>query len=858
MSDDLNNGIEWIKKQIRKELSFTDDLDIAAARIRRENEGFIPESVLTNIPIAVEQILEELGSVKTQHSLHDNERGLWYTGPIESGIWEKLKRYYLSPTGKNWPSKDIESIDIASSEVVSLLDAPQRDSFSTRGLVVGYVQSGKTANMTAVIAKAVDAGFRMVIILAGTTNKLREQTQKRLVMDVVERNPEAWHQLTDPESDYYPGSSHSIERCLKDGSGLRLFVVKKNTTVLDRLLKVFENSRLQLQSCPTLIIDDESDQASVNASGKADEIAPTNKLIRQILGTLQRVSYVGYTATPYANVLIDPVRNSNDEIDDDLYPSDFITALPCPESYFGAERLFGRYFIDGDQDDLDGLDMIRTIPTAEVPLIRPTARNASTFTPVIPDSLERALRWFIVATAAKGMPDSHSTMLVHVSHKIETHEQLAEIMEVRVNALKEMLQRGDDRLLNELQELWGEEYPSVDPMAFGRAPREWTDFSGSLPEVASRIEIAVENSASENRIDYDSGYKTYVAIGGHVLARGLTMEGLICSYFLRTSKQYDTLMQMGRWFGYRRNYEELTRLWAAEDVLNSFRELATVEAEIREDIAVYREHNVSPLEFAVRIREIPGMMVTARNKMTAAVRTSLSFDGRHLQTLRYSETDIVWIENNWHAGEELAEGIDQSGVPWQSGNGGRFASGVSHNLIIRFLNHYRKHAEQGSIDLEAIARYIADSDFCNGDVWSVGVVEPRSSIDRSVKKLGVVLGNVKTVKRAPLKVPEGMADIKALMSRENLLIDLLGEEFHGQSWDELKDIRHDAGDRPLLVLYVINPSSTSRSKERRQMKAASDLLGFGIVFPGDITRPKNYVAVDLSSLTENDALEDDE
>lgn len=850
--------IKWLIDRIRRQLAFTDNLDAAADLVRRDHHGYVDEAVLALIPTAKERILAELGLLRKLDSLHDEQRGLWYTGPTGDGIWAKLKVYYLSPAGKNWSLEDVELIDAASSEVVSLLDAPQRDRFSTRGLVVGYVQSGKTANMTAVMAKAVDAGFRMVIILAGTTNKLREQTQKRLEKDLVDREPNAWHLLTDANSDYYPGTADSLERCHAAGPGVRLFVVKKIAPVLDRLNTILQNSRQQLGSCPTLIIDDESDQASVNAAGAADEITATNRLIRQALHALPKVSYVGYTATPYANVLINPEKNATGEIDDDLYPAHFITALRSPDGYFGAEQLFGRYFIDGDQDDQDGLDMVRPIPEGDIAVIRPPAGGVDNFTPGIPNTLELALRWFIIATAAKAMSGSHSTMLIHITHRVTAHERLAKIVARCVDELKKSLRQNDRNLLREFRHQWDEEYPRVDAVQFGRAPREWASFVDSLPDVAERIEVVVENYTSETRLDYDNGPKTYIAIGGQVLARGVTMEGLISSYFLRTSRQYDTLMQMGRWFGYRRGYEELPRLWASEDVLSSFRELATVEAEIRSDIAVYRKHKVSPLEFAVRIREVPGMMVTARNKMTDVVRTSLSFDGRHLQTLRYSETDADWLDNNWHAGAALADQIDGHGLSWQTGRLGRYVTGVPSELIIAFLLQYRKHEEQGSIDLEAMRRFVAGSNICNGKVWSVGIVEPQGNMTNSEKGLGDSLGRVKTVNRAPLKVPARTADIKALMSRGDLLIDLPSHHFNNQGWDALKDIRRDTGNRPLLVLYAIDRNSTSRSENRRQMRAVSDLLGFGIVFPGDITRPRNYVAVDLSALNEADAGEDRE
>lgn len=843
--------IDQLVKNIRKQLAFTDDLDNAVRLVRNDLEGIVPDSTLQLLPVAQQKLLDDMGLIKTPNSLHAEQRGVWYTGPSGDGIWSKLKAYYLSPTGKGWPGTDVESIDESSSEVVSLLDPPQRDSFSTRGLVVGYVQSGKTANMSAVIAKAIDAGFRMVIILAGTTNKLREQTQKRLVGDIVELDPDAWQLFTDPDSDYYPGSSSSLEPCSSSGGPARLFVIKKNARVLERVLAVLETSgKERLISCPTLIIDDESDQASVNTAAGADDVAPTNALIRGILKKLPKVSYVGYTATPYANVLINPERNAKGDISDDLYPAHFITALPRPESYFGAEKLFGRNFIDGEDDAEDGLDMVRAIPDSEVPDIRPPSKGVEDFIPQITPTLEAALRWFIIATAAKADPDSHSTMLIHVTHLVEAHEKLAGVVSTRVAQLQKLLRRGDARLLAELKEQWEEEYPRVDHAHFGNEPRKWDHFSGSLSAVAERIETVVENSASDNRVDYDDDPRTYIAIGGHVLARGLTMEGLISSYFLRTSKQYDTLMQMGRWFGYRRGYEELPRLWAAEDVLSSFRELATVEAEIRQDIALYREHKVSPLEFAVRIREVPGMMVTARNKMTAAIRTNLSFDGRHLQLLRYSENDRDWLDNNWQAGFALVEDISGQGGTWQQGHTGRYAAGISHNLIISFLNHYQKHPEQGSIDLEAIRHYIADAESCNGNVWSVGVVEPQRKGTESAQSLGSGVGHVRMVNRAPLKMPRDMADIKALMSRQDLLIDLPAVVFDGQSWDEVKAVRQKEGARPLLLLYAIDRNSTSNSDNRRKMDAVLDPLGFGICFPGEAYRPKSYVQVDLSAFTE--------
>src|SRR3546814_761939 len=139
--------------------------------------------------------------------------------------------------------------------------------------------------------------------------------------------------------------------------------------------------------------------------------------------------------------------------------------------------------------------------------------------------------------------------------------------------------------------------------------------SSDLSVVASSIDVKVENWRSQDRIDYSVPGRRYIVIGGNVLARGLTLAGLVVSFFMRTSSQYDTLMQMGRWFGFRPGYEDLPRIWMEEDVRDAFFDLATVEEEIRRDIDTYAIDNVKPIEFATRIRKIPGLAITTRTKL---------------------------------------------------------------------------------------------------------------------------------------------------------------------------------------------------------------------------------------------------
>ncbi len=323
----------------------------------------------------------------------------WYFPRLTGRHWPKLRAYLENVKG--WRSGSIEGLDKASSEVVSLLWNPNLDQFRCRGLVVGHVQSGKTANMTAVMAKALDAGYNTVIVLAGLTNKLRCQTQTRLVSDLVTRNPIDWQVLSpqDVDDDFqvppYGGIPSHTDKA-------QLAVVKKNVSPLDRLkVAIRKTPRVALKRLRILLIDDECDQASVNAARGALDMTAINQRIRELLKMLPAVSYVGYTATPFANVLINPYPGEGQALDD-LYPRDFITALPTPSEYFGAERLFGRVPVDPEnlQPEEEGLDMIRIVPREEHQLLQPPSQQErDAFNPQLAPSLEDAVLYFLACCA---------------------------------------------------------------------------------------------------------------------------------------------------------------------------------------------------------------------------------------------------------------------------------------------------------------------------------------------------------------------------------------------------------------------------------------------------------------------------
>lgn len=876
----MDPQLKALIQQVRDALPVTQTIDGAVERVRTHlvAMGLAHDSSLDEKFEQVRRILaeefEKVEILRVHHSLVA-QRPRWYSGPKPADRhWPALREYLIHTKG--WAEGDVvgpKSIDESSTEVVSLLANPSEEKFSCRGLVVGHVQAGKTANMTAVIAKAVDAGYDAVIILAGMTNKLRLQTQNRLVADLCERRPLEWQVLTpaDEDGDFRaPPHGGFLEHTDK----AQLAVVKKNVSPLGELMRTIEETPPVVRSrLRVLVIDDECDQASVNTANRELDMSRINEEIRQLLEEFPRVTYVGYTATPFANVLIQPYRVEGQQLDD-LYPRDFISALPTSTSYFGAERLFGRPALDGDEDrpEEDGLDVVRIVPEEDVSGLQPPrASERFDFDPVLASSLRDACLYFIATCAARlarGNQDRHMTMLVHTSTHVAMHNKIAECIEEWIGKSARDLEAGRGADARRLTELWEEEQGRVTDgiPAYRQIASE--ELFGHIPVVLRRLQVPVENASSEDRIDYREPPKTYIVVGGSILARGLTLEGLVVSYFLRSSSQYDTLLQMGRWFGYRHDYEDLPRIWTTVQLYDRFRELARVEAEIRGEIAEYTKRSLTPMDVPVRIRSVPGMAITGAAKMKAASRCAISFWGMHRQTFRFLHTEphSQVIEKNWQAGANLLEDARAFGVEPRDVRGGRLLEGVPRNAIVRFLDSYAVHEHQPDLAGGLLREFVSGA----GEVldrWNVGIIEPGDT-RHSEAALGNA-GLVRVVNRARFwPYPEASpsdepADIKALMSRGDLSIDCpkkLGAGSMG--WQEIKDARaKQVGDMPLLILYVIAHDSEPQqknSKYRIRLDACRDLLGFGVVLPGTRDQQGSFYSVTLRDAAIEDVEEVEE
>ncbi|MCV7525049.1 Z1 domain-containing protein [Micrococcus luteus] len=795
----------------------------------------------------------------------------WYPGPLPNDRhWPALKQVFIE---EGWDDDRLRSVDDSSNKVVAHTPQPHAPHFASRGLVVGYVQSGKTTNFMAVAAKMVDVDYKFILVLSGIHNGLRRQTQERLEQQLTQGNKStAWVKLTDLDRDFHkPTQSHMS--LFGSSNQVVLAVVKKNADVLRRLVKWLDmqQGRQALGNAPVLIIDDEADQASVATSS-------INPLITKLLGLMPRHTYIGYTATPFANVFIDP---SNEQ---DLYPRDFILNLPRPDAYFGPEQVFGKDSFADDDEATDGHDMVRRIPDGDVALLRPGYRDsAEDFLPTITGDVREALRWFWMATAARrvrGQGDKHSTMLIHTSVKTAVHASFEDPLSDEIRRHRKQLRNKHPQLLHELRNQWESETQRVDAREWGRSQNSFDEILTELEGVLDDCEVFIDNSLSESRIDYSGDPVVAIAVGGNTLSRGLTLEGLVVSLFVRGARQYDTLLQMGRWFGYRTGYEDLPRIWTTKELELAFRHLSQVEMEMRQDIERYQHENKTPMEVAVRIRTHPLLQIT--QKMGAAGPAEISYAGSRLQTRYFNRLDTAALLGNLEAASRLVSAAANQSPERQIGQSRHVVyEGVDAKDIKQFFSDYRFHEKHPELDTKMLTPYI-NQEIVNGALaqWNVVVIQG-SVIDTvslgplqvhpSIRaRIGRLRGNTET-ETAMLEAEAHSAetaDIKTLMSKRDIGYDLVqsADELSSRITEsELVRMRREhptAADRGLVVLYVIDKGSSPQPAHRDSripLDAVEHVVGCGIVFPGtkESKRSVNrtHMSVDLSTIEEVDRSE---
>ncbi len=647
------------------------------------------------------------------------DRSQWYYWPI-------LRLQLLSRRG--WTQAATRSLDEATNRILAQLASPSADHFDIRGLVIGYVQSGKTANYSALIAKAADVGYKLIVVLSGIDNGLRRQTQIRLQSELVgsasgSQNSvplpppgRQWHLFTSDllQGDFRPGFAN---QAALQGAQPVLLVVKKNGAVLRKLLRWLREAPANVhQTLPFLLVDDEADQASIDTRGDYitedeelpedyEEPSPINTLIRALLATFQRSAYVAYTATPFANILI-PNDSFHPEVLNDLYPKDFIIDLPKPTGYFGAEELFGL----GDGEASRGLDIFENVSDEDIAALDDNQA---------PAVLRQALEDFVLAGAARAMrgkPDHPATMLIHVSQLRSEHHAVGALVQEIFNDIRDQWRYQRSLGIQErLRERW-ESFRSITRSLHPEFERPIEDLVQHIGPFLEAVQVKTLNMDTGDVLDYEREPRLKaIAIGGNKLSRGLTLEGLLVSFFVRRTEMYDTLMQMGRWFGFRAGYEDLTRIYTTSDLRDCFADLASVEFRLREDLSVYEQQGLTPSEIGMRIWQHPTMQVTSRLKRRFANETliSQSYSGSCEQTFKFPFSrpdDLTLIAERNRL--QVIDLISKLGPP----NADRSASeklpvwtGVNPRTIIEFLRNFSFDSSVRSLSPELICAYIAKS-----------------------------------------------------------------------------------------------------------------------------------------------------
>lgn len=708
----------------------------------------------------------------------------WLTGERKQG-WRYWQRY------REWqerklPWKAVEALDRTTDSVLSMLEDPEREgAWDRRGMVVGHVQSGKTANYTGLICKAADAGYKIIIVLAGLHNNLRSQTQMRLDegflgyetsanagkgqrpigVGLIDRAHDLRPQYVTNRAENGDFNLHFVRNLgITPEHRPWLFVIKKNKSVLTRLRDWIyrhvaqstdpETGRPLVTHLPLLIVDDEADHASVDTGesvvddeGQPDlEHEPTaiNSLIRQILHSFSRKAYVGYTATPFANIYIHEHGETTRE-GPDLFPAAFITNLAAPSNYVGPSKVFG---LADENGRIGGLDLVRIVSDqcsedgkgGWMPV-----GHKSTYTPEedMPASLVEAIHAFILACAIRqlrGQGNEHSSMLVHVTRFNLVQQHVHRQVQDYVLHLKQRVRRRIDHtgFLNDLHRLWDNDFLAASQRVAEqmseetyRATCEWADIEALLPELLELIDVRMINGTAKDALDYaDSatGLKV-IAIGGDKLARGLTLEGLCVSYFLRASKMYDTLMQMGRWFGYRPGYLDLCRLYTTEDLVEWFEHIADAAEELRAEFDYMMDSGLTPRDYGLKVRSHPVLMVTSPLKMRTARTLYLSFSGEVVETVSFFR-DKNRLGTNLDAFRSLVDTLGAaSSIPSQQRNGrkdnwnGVNWTEVPPQPVVDFLRAYQTHPDSRKVRSDLLADFIEKmSQSGELNSWTVAVI----------------------------------------------------------------------------------------------------------------------------------------
>ncbi len=792
-------------------------------------------------------------------------------------FWDRYKRYLENEA--NWNTRVTATLDKVSDEIVDLLGDPKSEQpFSRRGLVLGDVQSGKTANYTAICNKAADTGYRIIIVLAGMMENLRQQTQSRLDKEFSGRRSEYYLDpkaeqvikntpvgvgrfspldgkriaaFTSVTKDFNINILKSNDLHLQSVTDPILLVVKKNKRILTNLYNWLSKSidhttdKIML---PMLLIDDEADNASVNTKDDSESPAAINACVRKLLKLFNQASYLGITATPFANIFINPEKE-NEMFGDDLFPKDFIYALKPPTNYVGATEIFG--------ENAKYSDSLVSLYKEEMDEYIPFKHNKNLQIETLPPSLYEAMSYFLlfnVIRDVRGDYGTHRSMMVHVSFYTDVQNKITEIAnewlvkiktDIRNYAALSKEERERIPAIAYLHQVW-EKYGFEKLVE--RFDLSWdkiclkTILNRAIEPIVVR---AVNQKTGATCLDYfnhkDDGLRV-IAIGGNSLSRGLTLEGLGVSYFYRKSLMYDTLLQMGRWFGYRHNYNDIFKIWIAEEAIDWYGFITQATIELKSEISKMKNANQTPMEFGLKVRQHPNsLLVTARNKMKTATKVTrpVTVAGRLLETPRLKPSADI-LHKNEVAFKDFVSMLSKVGI-LDDNVASPYWRGVPKDYVAQLLLDFEAHPWHLQFQGRALSEYIEQQ--MGNETWDVALmIEGTGKAYPGGLKCGDEILPINTTEQRTVVVDDKMLRISGTKVRvgsggctkiglTKQQIKLAQQRFKVQ-YGEDKNVPDSAylikERNPILMLHVIN----TKHDDKESLGAIPEFIfALGVGFP---------------------------
>lgn len=894
------NHLEWITKEMNNGKTWDDLKNISEEEFieLKEYQGIISLSIKTLEDW--KKVVEEREKAYVERqvtkgiSINDSSNFA-----VPTGVTSCWKSYKESLKGE-MVERAIQDIEESSYWILNQLT---RDTGIRKGLVMGSVQSGKTANMVGLVSMAADYDWNFFIILSGSIDNLRRQTRDRFKKDLKNTDSVQWHVLDygrdeDHLYDSYSEKQISLDELKlnplskKDFAEKYVMVCLKQSGRLERLIKWLHANKIIAGKLRLIVIDDEADQASINTKlmDNAVDEEPENdvertrinksivNMISNCLATgersdrpLQSINYLSYTATPYANILNEKIEGYS------LYPSDFIYSLPEPKAYFGEKIIFGSY---SDGEIYPGLNIVRSIGPEELQILN----NAKVQITTVPQELEKALKWFFCAAAVMRLSSKKRpiSMLIHTSPRVKTHMKEYKLV---LNWLKNV---NAESFISECKQIYEEEIQKLTKEDLRKAYPEY-DFINNIPDelpefdkisedvwnmlsnithislnddedfeyVENGVHLCVDNCTAQRYADTDVYMRimypdsealskmgkspVFIVFGGNTLSRGLTIEGLVCTYFARNVTQADTLMQMARWFGYRKGYELLQRIWLSDDAKAHFKLLQRIDEELKKEFNKFVREKKAPREFGPKIlnsNSVSKLKITAKNRMQAAVEIGGGYSGDAFETTKFREDDLVW---NISALDSLLKEIGQAPVKSEHSTTSLLWRDVASGIVMRFLLGYKHYDDKQERIFEVIKKANEDGKYLK---WNIAIVagDSNTANGRWSPCEGYFIQKSKRSK----VIGEQDVDIARLRNSTDALCDVRISELN----DYQKGIYEDANDHcrpinasrgklglvdtPLLLIYMIDKDATKATNATREsIRTKEDIVAYSIIVSGD-------------------------